>query len=171
MSENRLLMSLLRAFFLWDILCTIASSLQQECYPSVPLSGPEIYYMQRDDTCSIIVDWSDDIMISTDRDRCEMDDVSAYEVEANFMSSCINRSLHQTVLTGTMYNFSTFLSGINVNSECSKTSNCYHHRARVRAQLGNTSWSHYSTWTTVSNAYRTVRGIIYLHEQGAIILL
>ena len=158
MLENCLLVSLLRAVIIG---CTfiVINSLQQECHFSVPLAGPEIYYVQRDDTCSIIVDWSDDIMISTDRDRCEADDVSGYEVEVNFMSSCINQSLPQTVLTGTIYNFSTFLSDINVDSECSETSNCYRHRAKIRAQLRDSSWSHYSTWTTVSNAYRTVGGI------------
>ena len=156
-AENGLLVSLLRAIIIWDTLCT--KSLQQECHLSVPLTGPEIYYVQHEDICSIIVDWSDDIMVSTTRDSCEIDGVSGYEVEVNFMSSCINQSLHQTVLIGTMYDFSTFLSRINVDSECSETSNCYRHRARVRAQLGDSSWSHYSTWTTVSNTYRTVQGI------------
>ena len=164
MMSEKLLMSLLRVIFLWATLCTIASSPQQKCYLSVPLSGPELYYIMREDICSVIVDWSDDIMINADSDRCEEDDISRYEVEVNFMSYCINKSrVFQTVPTGTMYDLSAFLSGINVDSECeSATSNCYRHQARIRAQLGNSSWSHYSTWTTVSNTYRTVRGMYIL---------
>jgi hypothetical protein len=158
MPENDLLVPLLRAVILWSTVCT--KSLQQECLLSVPLTGPELYYVQREDICSIIVDWSDDIMIlSTHRDRCEVDDISGYEVEINFMSSCTNQSLRQN-LTGTVYvyDFST-LNPVTVDSECSETSDCYRHRAKIRAQLGNSFWSHYSTWTTVSNTYRTVRGI------------
>ena len=128
-------------------------SLQQDCYPLWPLPGPELYYEQDvdNDICSVVVDWSRYI------NTCEGETFSGYEVK--YMNSCTNEiiSINLTDESESMYANRIKISGANCSE--SADSRCYHlHRAKLRARLGNSSWSLYSAWTTLSTSFKTVQG-------------
>ena len=86
--------------------------------------------------CFIVGDWGHYVS------DCAEESASSYEVQFMDMNSC---NISVNVTTSSLLRLST--------DECLVNMNCYNqYRARLRAWL-NSSWSHYSSWTTMSSNY------------------
>ena len=118
---------------------------QEQCRR--PLEYPEMYFDYR--VCSTVFDWSSSIP-----DGCHGDFIN-YQVQ--FIENCnLQTSSEIKALNSGFGDYSP--------GQCLADGNCY---ARVRAQLRDSSWTVYSTWTGLSITYRMFRGMKHSQSKHA----